>query len=137
MRYVTAKKPVKTKHDVHGELKVNVEVPQLDSLDELVSFCGGDDKALDFVNGAIETGAKNAARVALSQSSATDSIEAIEKRARDKSHDYVPGGSGERNYVQRAKAEAFDQLPDLLANAENVSKEDLIAQMKALLAKGA
>jgi hypothetical protein len=62
MRFVASKKPVAGKHKKLGAFSVKVEVPQVESLQEFVSFAGGDDKALIFVNRAIETAAKNGGR---------------------------------------------------------------------------
>jgi hypothetical protein len=65
MRFVHPTKPIASDNKKLGSLSVDptsIEVPEAESLPDAVTFLGGEEKALEFINSQIATEAKNAGR---------------------------------------------------------------------------
>lgn len=114
-----------TKHQTHGNLKFEVQVPQYENLEEFVSASGGDEQALKFVNGAVATSANNVARSTTRGSSAETADEAI-ALGRAASKKYQPTGV-DRGPSKKAQLESFQSLLRKAKSGEAVSTEELAA----------
>lgn len=62
MRFVSAKKPITIDRGDNGKLKVSVEIPRPDSLDEFIQWAGGKDTFFKWAVSKLTTDAKNAGR---------------------------------------------------------------------------
>lgn len=139
MRWITSKKPVAGKHKRLGSFSIPVEVPQAESLDEFITFTGGPEKALSYVNRALETGAKNGARAAARAlgEEATKEDMAVDgkeyKRIRELAHDYTPQSGQERGISAKKGKEVANQLQQLVAdpNKQSFTREELAALFEA------
>jgi hypothetical protein len=109
-----------------GKVKFEVEVPQYESISEFVSAAGGEDKALEFANGAVATGAVNGAR-AYTRNAPKDSpeTEVIEK-ATATARGYTPTG-GQRGPSKKEKLATFDALMQRIKRGEEVGDDELEA----------
>lgn len=140
MRWVTSKKPVAGKHKRLGNFSIPVEVPQVESLDEFITFTGGPEKALSYVNRALETGAKNGARAAAralgdeatkEQLQAPDGTEYV--RIRSLAHDYTPQSGQERGISAKKGKEVANQLQAMVADSskQTFTREEIEALFAA------
>lgn len=135
MRYVASKKPVAGKHKRLGAFSIPVEVPQVDSHEEFQTFAGGPDKALLFINRALETAAKNGARAAarnLGEESTKDELAENGKewtRIRGIARDYTPQTAQDRGLSAAKSKEVAKQLGDLVAdpNKKTFTREEIAA----------
>jgi len=130
MKFVKADKPVTTTHKTHGELSVEVEVPQTESLDEAVQFCGGEQGLIDFVNSNIETAAKNGGRAALRTAPADADVEELKNKVIDLVRKYSPEAS-DRGPSKTKKADAYDKVADLVNSGKEFTREELLALLSA------
>lgn len=138
MRFVQSSKPVTTNHKTLGELSVDVETPQFDSMDEFVSAAGGETNALDFINGEIDTNAKNGGRAYLrtvvveghdaKTFPGSKEFKDIVAKVQEIARKYVPKAPGADGPSKAKKAEVYDDVKALLASAEGatISKEQLL-----------
>lgn len=129
MRFVKAEKPVTTTHAKLGELSVEVEVPQLESLEELAQFAGSADAALVFVNNAIETAAKNGARAMLRNAPEDANREELTSKVQTTSKEYAPSQAS-RGESQKAKAIKLDSVRDLVTSGKEFTREELMALLE-------
>jgi hypothetical protein len=127
-------KEVTTTHKTLGELKLGVEVPQVESVDEFVSFCGGNEQALTFINKSIADDDKAGVRAALKSIPDGSDVEAAYERIRGISKNYTPQAADGRE-VRAKKVAAFDTIQnsvnEKLAKGEEISVEDLLAMLAA------
>lgn len=129
MRFVKAEKAITTTHPKLGELSIEVEVPQLDSIDELGQFAGSSDAALQFVNNAIETAAKNGARAILRNAPEDANVEELTAKAQSTSKDYAPSQASRGESV-KAKAQKLDSVRDLVTSGKEFTREELMALLE-------
>lgn len=127
MKFVKSDKPVTTKHAKLGEIKVEVEVPQIESLDEFVQFAGGADNALAFINGAIETNAKNGGRAALRALPENANLDESTAKIQNIVKEYAPAAGGDRQPGKAKKAAAFDNVKELVESGKEFTREELLA----------
>ena len=130
MKYVKSEKPLSTEHKTLGEIKVDVEYPQVDSFDEFVTFAGGQDQALAFINGTIEDKAKGAGRIALRAIPENGNLEEATPRIQSIVKSYTPQASDGRE-VRAKKVAAFDQLQSLVASGKQLTQEQLMELLAA------
>lgn len=130
MRFVKSDKPIGTKHAKLGEIEVDVEFPQVDSLDEFIQFAGGQQEALDYINSAVETAAKNGGRAALRNLAENADIAVARPKIQAIVKEYTPQSSGERA-PSKKKAAAFDNVAALIESGKEFSREDLLAILAA------
>jgi hypothetical protein len=131
MKFVKAEKPVTTKHADLGEISVEVEVPQVESLDEAVQFCGGEQGLLDYLNSNIETAAKNGGRAALRNAPKDANVDELKNKVIDLVRKYSPETSAERGPSKAKKAEAFDKVAELVNSGKEFTREELLAMLAA------
>ena len=130
MKFIKADKPITTTHKTLGEIVVDSpEVPQVESVDEAVQFCGGPDGFLSFFNGAVETNAKNGGRAALRTAPEGSVIEDLIAKVRDLVRKYTPEAGAERGPSKAAKAKAFDSLAEAIRSGKQLSREELEAML--------
>lgn len=126
MRFVASEKPITTKHAKLGELSVNVEVPQCDSMAEVVTYCGGEDAALAFFNSQIETNAKNGGRVVLRDLPDNANIDEAKVKVQNVVKEYAPRAGGDRTPGKAKKAAAFDEVAALVNSGQEFTREQLL-----------
>ncbi len=128
MRYATL--DVSTKRD--GEdVKFQVEVPQVESLDELATFAGSAELALEWANSHLSTDAGNAARPVVRDGKKEEKIEALVAKAQAAARSYVPRGA--RAPGVKARAGHFDELMTLYGSG--ATQEEIEAKLKELSTK--
>lgn len=127
MKFVASEKPVTTKHTKLGEISVNVEVPQVESLEEFVTFCGGADSALEFVNSQIETNAKNGGRAALRNLPENANLDEAKTKIIGIVKEYAPQAGGDRAPSAKKKAATLDQVAALVNSGQEFTREQLLA----------
>lgn len=130
MKFVKAEKPVTTTHAKLGELSVDVEAPQVESLAEFEQFAGGPDNAVAFINNAIETAAKNGGRAMLRNAAADADKDALFEKVKSTVRDYTPG-TAQRGVSQKAKAASYDAVKELVQSGKEFTKEELLALLEA------
>jgi hypothetical protein len=145
MKFVKAAKPLTTKHPALGELSVEIETPQYDSLPEFVQHAGGDDKALEFINGAVDTAAKNAGRAKMrtstyeapkdgspeeKQNHAANFIKELYGTVVGIVKDYTPSSDRTPSKARRAEA-ALTSISELVASGREFTREELQALLDA------
>ncbi len=112
------------------------EAPQIDTFDELVSIAGGQDKAVEWINGHLSTDAGNAGRplvrnltIPANVRAGTDEFNALVtsavSKAQSASKSYSPQGA--RAPGVKAKAAAFDELMSRVKRGATVSDAELEA----------
>ena len=108
-----------------------VEVPQAESVEEAVSWSGGEEDFLKFVNGAIATGAVNGARQ-FARNASVDKLSAVEVAAKCQTiaRGYRPSGS-ERGPSKKEQIAEFQGLMARI-NSDNPPSED---ELRALAQK--
>jgi hypothetical protein len=135
MKLVAQEKPVATTHEVLGDIKFPVEVPEFETLEEFATAAGGPEKALAFVNGQVSTNAKNAARAYarsydVAEGTPEDSYQSIRDsialKGQQLAREYTPS-SDSRAPGQAKKAQAFDKLAELVNSGQPISAEQLAA----------
>lgn len=132
MRYVdiTVDGPLETKNE-HTKAKIalsGVEVPQADSLEELVSMCGGQDNLLTLGNKLIlATPASNVARARIRTAKADENAEERDTAARKVARDYRPEISQARGVPAKEAKNRIDSLKARLEAGETLSQEELVA----------
>lgn len=126
MKFVKSEKPIKTTHAKLGELSVDVEVPQMDSVEEFIQFCGGNDGALEFVNSQIETNAKNGGRAALRNLPENANMDEARPKIQGIVKDYTPQSSGDRQPSTKKKAAVLDDIASLVNSGQEFTKEQLL-----------
>lgn len=132
MKYVKSEKAISTKHDKLGELELSgVETPQYESLEEFVAAAGGSDDALEFINGVVDTNAKNIGRAALRNLPDNADTSVAFPRILDAIKNYSPKGGERATTVNKKKAQAFDAVESLLSSGKPVTLEDLQKLMLA------
>lgn len=131
MKWIKTEKPVATKHPKLGDLSVEVEVPQVESVADFITFCGGEDGAVAFVNSNIETNAKNGGRAALRNAPEDSNVEELKKKVFDIVRDYAPRDGGDRQPGKAKKAAAFDSIKALVESGKEFTREELLAMMES------
>jgi hypothetical protein len=131
MKFVKADKPITTNHKKHGEISLEVEVPQVESMEEIVAFCGGSDGALEFFNNAIETAAKNGGRAALRNAADDANLDELKVTATDIVKNYTPQTGGDKAPSKAKKAQAFDSVKALVESGKEFTREELLAMLSA------
>ena len=130
MKFIKSEKPVTTKHAKLGEISIDVEVPQVESMDEFVTFCGGADSALEFVNSQIETNAKNGGRAALRNLPENANLDEARPKIQGVVKEYQPQAGGKGPTV-KARAQAFDSVKALVESGQEFTKEQLLELLAA------
>jgi hypothetical protein len=130
MKFVKAEKPVTTTHAKLGDLSVDVEVPQVESLEEFSQFAGGNDNAVAFINNAIETAAKNGGRAMLRNAAEDADKTELFAKVQSTTRDYTPG-TAQRGVSQKAKAASYDAVKELVESGKEFTKEELLALLAA------
>lgn len=130
MRFVKSEKPVATKHAKLGDISVEVEVPQYDSLEEFAQACGSADAALEYVNSSVETSAKNGGRAALRNLPETANLDEAKTKIQSIVRDYAPQ-AGDRQPGKAKKAAAFDSVKELVESGKEFTREELLALLAA------
>ena len=130
MKFIKAEKPVSTNHKTLGEIKVDVEVPQMESIEEFTQFAGGNDSALAFINNAIETNAKNGGRAALRNAPETAVLDQLVPKVQQIVREYAPQSGGDRSPSKAKKAQAFDSIATLVSSGKEFSREELLALLE-------
>lgn len=126
MRFVAAEKPITTTHAKLGELKIDSpEVPQVESPEEAVTFCGGAEGFLEFFNNAVETAAKNGGRAALRGLADDANLDEAYAKIRDSVRKYAPA-QGPREPSKAKKAETYDAISALVNSGTEFTKEQLL-----------
>lgn len=131
MKFVKADKPITTNHKKHGEISLEVEVPQVESIEEFVALCGGSDGALTFVNNAVETAAKNGGRAALRNLADDANLDEAKPRVLGIVKDYTPQTGGDKAPSKAKKAAAFDNVAALVESGKEFTREELLELLKA------
>jgi hypothetical protein len=131
MKFVKADKPVTTNHKTHGEISVEVEVPRMESIAEFVTFCGGEDGALEFANNAIETAAKNGGRAALRNAKDDANLDEVKANTLTVVRDYTPQTGGDKAPSKAKKAQAFDSVKALVESGQEFTREQLLEMLSA------
>lgn len=129
MRFVKAEKPVTTKHENHGDLSVEVEVPRLESIEEFTTFAGGADNALEFINNAVETAAKNGGRAALRNIAKDANLDEAKAKVQQVVRDYAPQNAAGKEPSKAKKAETLDEITKLAQSGE-LTQEKLLEMLK-------
>lgn len=142
MRYLLTKKPVKSVRtlkqanedgkevEITHDLKAQLEIGQFDTIEEAIAEAGGPEKFLDWVNSKKESDAKIPARnVGPSASQSATDDELVEKM-KEVAKNHTIGIS--RGTSVKAKAEAFDEIANLVKSNENVSREQLMELLASL-----
>lgn len=131
MKFVKADKPITTNHKKHGEISLEVEVPRVESVEELVTFCGGNDGLLEFANNAIETAAKNGGRATLRNAPDDANIDELKTRTVGIVKDYTPQTGGDKAPSKAKKAAAFDSVKALVESGQEFTREQLLEMLAA------
>lgn len=133
MKYVTADSEITRNVERNGtkvELKLEAgkyEYPQVDSLDELTTFVGGDTETLTWVNSHIAKDAKAVGRAALGAIPENADITVALQKVADAIRNFTPQGGERATTVNKKKAAAYDAVEALLNSGKQVSMEDLQA----------
>lgn len=130
MRFVKADKPVTTNHQFHGAISLEVEVPQVESLEEFVTFAGGMDTALAFVNNNIETSAKNGGRAALRNAPDSADVAELKQTVLGIVRDYAPQAGGGTSAATIAKRTVAN-IKALVESGESFTREQLLEMLAA------
>lgn len=130
MKYVKSDKPITTKHEKLGELSVEVEAPQYESVEEFVQHAGGADSALDYINGCVETNAKNVGRAALRNLPENAVLAEAVPKIQASVRDYAPTG-GSREPAKAKKVAAFDSIKALAESGQEFTREQLLELLAA------
>ena len=133
MRLVKLEAPVKTKHG-DNQIEAVVEVPQYESIAELVQAGGGEEKVLAYFNKKVEQSAKAAATQIGPRESNTATPEQIVAKMQEAASTYnfaVARGRGTSSTTNKAKAESFDRLADIILKG-NFSQEELLAALNGI-----
>lgn len=131
MKFVKSDKPVTTKHAKLGDISVDVEVPQVESVDEAVQYCGGNDGFLEFMNSCIETNAKNGGRAALRNLPENANMDEARPKVQQIVKEYAPATGGDRAPSKAKKAAAFDNIASLVQSGQEFTKEQLLELLMA------
>lgn len=131
MKFVKSEKPVTTKHPKLGEISIDVEVPQVESIEEFVTFAGGTDGALEFINSQIETNAKNGGRAALRNLPENANMDEARPKVQQIVKEYAPQAGGDRAPSKAKKAAAFDNIAQLVNSGQEFTKEQLLEMLAA------
>ena len=113
------------------EVKFQVEVPQVESTDELIKFAGSEELAVEWLNSHLSTDAGNAARPIVRDGKETESDEALIAKAQPAAKNYVPRGA--RAPGVKARASHFDELMSLYGSG--ATPDEIEAKLKELSAK--
>jgi hypothetical protein len=136
MKYVALEKEYEIGTNNHGKVlipKNSFEVPQCETVPELIEFIGGEANLLEFCNDAISAGAKNKAaakiRTAPKESVIADVIASAIVDARN----YAP--SAERGASKKAILAGVDSLRAKAEAGElsSLSQADLLAMLQQSL----
>lgn len=137
MKFLKADKPITTTHktlrddqnvDGEGDLTVDVEVPQFDSIDEFVKAVGGDTSALESVNSWTDRDAKAAGRTALRTAKDGTDLETLYKNVRDIVKSFVPKSS-DRGPSKAVQARQNDAIRAKLEAGETLTREQLMEML--------
>lgn len=141
MKFVADKTKIKLKGKSFGEIEVETEYPQFDSVDELTQSAGGATQLVDWANRIIKAQSKGrvlALNTTYGKDDNTTSKEVAEAKAKELRRTYTlakPTAS-----VSKAdKANRFDEVSKQLSNInlDGASLEDIKAQLDALKALAA
>jgi hypothetical protein len=136
MKFVKSEKPISMKdHPKHGEIKTDVEFPQIEGegeafWNEFVTFCGGEEIAREMINGLIEDKAKNGGRAALRNIPDDADLTVALAKVAEIVKGYTPQAADGRE-VRAAKVKAFDNAKALLESGKEFSREELLALFAA------
>lgn len=128
MRYAVAE--LSTKRNGR-EVKWQFEAPQVESVEELVTFAGSAELALEWVNSHLTTDSGNAGRPVVRDAADTVSDEDAIGKAQAASRQYVPRGA--RGPGVKARATHFDELMGLYGSG--ASPEEIQAKLEELSKK--
>lgn len=130
MKFIKSEKPVTTNHLKLGEIKIEVEVPQLENLEEAKTFCGGEDGLLEFLNSQIETNAKNGGRAALRGLPENANLDEARPKIQSIVKGYAPQ-TGPRGESQKSRAQKFDSIKALVESGQEFTREQLLEMLAA------
>lgn len=146
MRYEKASKAIKLNHPKLGELVLIPEFPQVgeaelnadnvdSAIEEAIQFAGGKVEFVQYVNSAIESGAKNSVRTTMYQlGDDTTWNEEAQNKVLSVGRDYAPRVSQSKGPSQKSRATAFDELAKL---AESSGEITITSEELAKLLAGA
>jgi hypothetical protein len=131
MRFVKSDKPITTKHETHGDLSVDVEVPQVESTEEAIAFCGGQNGFLEYFNAAIETSAKNGGRATLRNLAKDANLDEGRAKVQEVVKNYQPQSSDGKGPSVKVKAATLDKVSELVNSGREFTKDELLALLAA------
>lgn len=141
MQFVKREKAVKTVHKKLGEIKVAIEIPQIneenpeEGLQEFIKLVGGAKTAVEIINNAVlDAGASNSVRSAGRAMAEDITLEDAIAKLQELARKYVPQ-AGRSGVSVKAKAEKFDALKEMVAKAQagTLSQADFEAQLMKLV----
>jgi hypothetical protein len=139
MKFVQQEKPVTTEHKPLGKIEFAVEVPQAETVEEVLTMVGGNENLIAFFNGQVATNAKNTARAyarGYDVAEGTDPttfptiISSIVTKGQSLARDYSPATDTERGPSKAKKAAAFDNIAALVQSGKEFTKEELFALLQ-------
>lgn len=139
MKYVLQEKPVTTNHEKLGKIEFQVEVPQAETIEEVLTMVGGNENLITFFNGQVATNAKNTARAyargyEVAEGTAADTfpslVSNIETKGQSLARDYSPATDTERGPSKAKKAAAFDNIAALVQSGKEFTKEELFSLLQ-------
>jgi hypothetical protein len=139
MKYVAIDKEYEIATKNHGTQKTAenfLEVPECETLEEAVKFCGGSEASVvDVVNDAIRSGAKNGALAVIRNAAEGVSLSEVFEKAKNYARTFT--FSLDRGPSKKKTLEAVDQLRELRTTGalDEMSKEDLLALLSQSLLK--
>lgn len=127
MIFKAIKKAMKVATKKYGKLEISIEVPQVESLEDATNFLGGPDGTLNFINSALEAGAKNTARAAGANAAEDKTEEEVIALVQKAGKGYSPNTS-----TSMSKAEMADTIASLkaLVSSGDYTREDIEALLK-------
>jgi hypothetical protein len=133
MHLVQSEKPITTDHHKLGLLECFVSTPQGDSLEDLVSFIGGAEKTVAFLNSQIDTNAKNGGRQYLRTIAEDTDLEKVAyPKCAEICAGYSPTAERERGATQKLKAQALDKITEALKAGKKMDGKELEEMLKGL-----
>ena len=128
MLFKAIKKAMKVATKKFDKLEIVIEVPQVESVEDATTFLGGNDGLLNFVNSALEAGAKNTARAAGADAGEDKTKDEVISLVEKAGKGYSPNTSS-----AMSKAEMADTIASLkaLVSKGDYSREDIEALLKA------
>lgn len=136
MRYLAIDKEFEIATKNYGVQKLpknTLEVPQAESVEEVISFAGGNDNLVEQYNDYVYARAKNGATAVIRNAGEGSTIEKIIEKAVSYARSFNP--ATERKAGKKAILEGVEKLRELKASGElaQLSQADLLAMLEATL----